>query len=116
MTTVIVCCRGEKRCHRKIGEFRKKLMIPKSEISQCAEHMIKSTTRKIFVNEKIKNSVKVYEIDLYFYEYYGKKKLMKMFIVIILYRAGIYFSEYILSVEVGEKGEILFLKEKCKKH
>ena len=57
MTTVIVCCRGEKRCHRKIGELRKKLMIPTSEISQCVEHMIKSTTRKIFVNEKIKNIV-----------------------------------------------------------
>ena len=39
-----------------------------------------------------------------------------MVIVIILFRVDIYFSEYILSVEVDEKGEILFLKEKCKKH
>ena len=38
--------KNRKRGHRKVGEFRKKLMIPKSEISQCAEHMIKSKIGK----------------------------------------------------------------------
>ena len=41
MTTVIKCCRGEikkkKRGERKIDAFRKKLMIPDSEITECPE-------------------------------------------------------------------------------
>ena len=49
MTTVIKCCRGEK----KIDGFRKKLMIPDSEISECLEHEVKSRIGNIFVNEKI---------------------------------------------------------------
>ena len=49
MTTVIKCCRGE----RKIDGFRKKLMIPDSEISECLEHEVKSKIGNIFVNEKI---------------------------------------------------------------
>ena len=44
--------------------------------------MSKSKIGNIFVNEKIleENSVKIYEIDPYFYEHYRKKKykLMKM--------------------------------------
>ena len=36
MITVIKRCRGE----RKIGRFRKKLMIPDSEISECPEHEV----------------------------------------------------------------------------
>ena len=67
--------KNRKRGHRKVGEFRKKLMIPKSEISQCAEHMIKSKIGKIFVSEKILEEycIKSYEIDPYFYEYNEKK-------------------------------------------
>ena len=38
MTTVIKRCRGE----RTIDGFRKKLMIPDSEISECPEHEVKS--------------------------------------------------------------------------
>ena len=35
MTTVIKCCRGEQqRDERKIDGFRKKLMIPNSQISE----------------------------------------------------------------------------------
>ena len=79
MTTVIKRCRGErKRGERKIDGFREKLMIPESEISECPEFEVKS---KIFVNEKILEefSVKIYEIDPYFYEHYTKKyKLIKM--------------------------------------
>ena len=79
MTTVIKRCRGErKRGEKKIDGFREKLMIPESEISECPEFEVKS---KIFVNEKILEefSVKIYEIDPYFYEHYTKKyKLIKM--------------------------------------
>ena len=56
-------------------------MIPDFEISKYPEHEVKSKIGTIFVNEKIleKYSVKIYEIDPYFYEHYRKKyKLMKM--------------------------------------
>ena len=47
--------------------FRKKLMIPEPEISVCPEHEVISKIGTIFTNEK---SVKIYEIDPYFCEYY----------------------------------------------
>ena len=56
-------------------------MIPDSEITECPEYEVKSKIGNIFVNEKIlkEYSVKIYEIDPYFYEHYRKKyKLMKM--------------------------------------
>ena len=77
MTTVIKRCRCEKiRGKRKIDGFRKKLMIPESEISECPEFKVKSNIGNIFVNEKIleEYSVKIYKIDPYFYEHYEKKK------------------------------------------
>ena len=51
-------------------------MIPKSEISQCVENMMKSEIGKVFVNGKVLEEycVKIYEVDPYFYEYYEKKK------------------------------------------
>ena len=50
-------------------------MILDFEISVCLEHEVKSKTGTIFVNEKLleEYSVKVYEIDSYFYEDYRKK-------------------------------------------
>ena len=49
-------------------------MIPKSEISKFPEYEVKSKIGNIFVNEKIMKeySVKIYEIDPYFYEHYKK--------------------------------------------
>ena len=42
MTTIIKRCRGEKtRGIRTIDGFRKKLMIPDSEISKCSEFEVK---------------------------------------------------------------------------
>ena len=76
MTTIIKCCRGEKkRGTRAIDGFRKKLMIPDSEIPKCPEHEVKSKIGIIFVNEKIleEYSVRIYEIDPYFYQHYRKK-------------------------------------------
>ena len=65
-TTIIKCCRGEKK--RGIGAidgFRKKLMIPDSEIRACPEFEVKSKVVKLFMNEKIleEYSVKIYGID-----------------------------------------------------
>ena len=49
-------------------------MIPDYEISVSIEHVVKSKIETIFVNEKILEgySVKIYEIDPYFYEHYKK--------------------------------------------
>ena len=76
MTNNIKHCRNEKkRGIRAIDRFRKKLIIPDSEISKCPEHEVKPKIGTIFVNEKIleENSVKIYEIDPYFYKHYIKK-------------------------------------------
>ena len=56
-------------------------MISDYEISKCPEHELKLKIGTIFANEKILEgkSVKIYEIDPYFYEHYKKKyKLIKM--------------------------------------
>ena len=46
-------CRAEnKRSKRKIDGFRKRLMIAKSEFSECPEHEIKSKIGNILVNKK----------------------------------------------------------------
>ena len=76
ITNIVKHCRGEKkRGIRAIDGFRKQLMIPDFEISKCPEHEVKSKIGTIFVNEKIleEYSVKIYEIDPYFYEHYRKK-------------------------------------------
>ena len=82
MTTIIKRCRGEKaRGIRAIDGFRNKLMIPDSEIPKCPELEVKSKKGKIFKNQNPleEYSVRIYEIDLYFYEHYEKKyKLIKM--------------------------------------
>ena len=64
--------RGKRK--RKTDELRKKLMILKSAISKFPEYEVKSKIGNIFVNEKIMKeySVKIYEIDPYFYEHYKK--------------------------------------------
>ena len=50
-------------------------MIPDSEISKCPGHYVKWKIGTIFVNEKVlkEYSVKIYEIDPYFYEHYKEK-------------------------------------------
>ena len=98
-------------------------MIQDSEISECPEHEVKLNIGKISVNEKILEeyySIKIYEIDPYFYEHYRKKyKLMKMGI-------NIYYLELmliLLNISQPQKlmkksllTETLFLRKKYKKH
>ena len=122
MSTVIKRCRGEKkRDERKIDGFRKVLMIPESEIPESSEHEVKSKIGNIFVNEKIleEYSVKIYEIDPYFYEHYRKKiQVDENGCKYILFRIDVYFTEYLLAVEIDEKGhtdrDLIFEEERQK--
>ena len=70
MTTIIKQCRGKKtRGMRAIGRFREKLMTPDFEIPKCPEFEVKSKTGKTFKNQNHleEYSVRIYEIDPYFY-------------------------------------------------
>ena len=82
MTTIINRCRGEKtKGIRATDGYRNKLIISDSEIPECPEFEVKSKIGKIFKkhNPLEEYSVKIYEIDPYFYEHYEKKyKLIKM--------------------------------------
>ena len=73
--------RKKTRGIRAIDGFRNKLIIRDSEIPKCPEIEFKSKIGKIFKNQNPLEdySVKIYEIDPYFYEHYERKyKLMKM--------------------------------------
>ena len=122
MTNIIKHCRGEKkRGIKAIDGFRKKLMIPDYEISVSIEHVVKSKIGTIFVNEKIleEYSVKIYEIDPYFYEHYKEKiQIDKNECEDILFRIDVYFTEYFLAIEIDEKGHTdrdLIFEEKRQK-
>ena len=76
MTTNIKQCRGDKtRGIRAIDGFTKKIIIPGSEIPKFPEFEVKSKIGKIFKkhNPIEEYSVKIYEIDTYFYKHYEKK-------------------------------------------
>ena len=96
----------KKRRIRAIEEFRKKLMIPDSEIPKCLEHEVKSKIGIIFMNKKIleEYSVKIYEIDPYFYEHCRKKiQVYENEHECILFTIDVYFTKYFLAVEIDEK-------------
>ena len=73
------------------------------------------------MNEKIlkEYSVKIYEIDPYFYEHYRKKiQVDENGCKYILFRIDVYFTEYLLAVEIDEKGHTdrdLIFEEKRQK-
>ena len=121
MTNFIKTAEVKKRGIKKQMDLEKKLMIPDYEISKCPEHEVKSNLRSIFMDEKIleEKSVKIYEINPYFYEHYKEKiETDKNDREYILFRIDIYFTEYFLAVEIDEKGhtdrEIIFEKKKTK--
>ena len=73
------------------------------------------------MNEKIleEYSVKVYEIDSYFYEHYREKiQVDKSGCELILFRIDGYFTKYFLAVEVDEQGhagrELIFEEKRQK--
>ena len=82
-------------------------MIPESEISECPEYKVKLKIGNIFVNKKILEEyyVKIYKTDPYFYEHYKKKKKVdENGHEYILFRIDVNFFEYLLAVEIDEKG------------
>ena len=97
-------------------------MIPDNEISACPEYEVKSKTRTILENEEIleEYSVKIYEIDPYFYEHYNKKiRTDENGRAYILFRIDVYFTKYFLAVEIDEKAhtdKVLFWKKKDRRH
>ena len=59
------------------------------------------------MNEKIleEYSVKIYEIDTYFYEHYRKKiQVDENGCKYILFRIDVSFTEYLFAIEIDEKG------------
>ena len=72
-------------------------------------------TKKIFEE----CSVKIYEINSHFYEHYRKKvQFDERGCKYILFRIDVYFTEYILAVEIDEKGHTdgdLIFEEKREK-
>ena len=75
MITIIKRCRGEKITGiRAINGFRKKLIIPDSDIPKCLEFEVESKIGEIFNkrNPTEEYPVEIYEIDSYFYKPYEK--------------------------------------------
>ena len=95
-------------------------MIPDSEIPKCPEFEVKSKIGKIFKNQNPleEYSVKIYEIDTYFYEHYEEKTQIDKNEHDYIFRIDVYFTEYFLAVEIDEKGHTdrdLIFEEKRQK-
>ena len=98
-------------------------MIPNSEISVCPEFEVKSKVGKIFKkhNPIEEYSVRIYEIDPYFYEHYEEKEIEadKNGCKYILFRIDFYLNKFLVAVEIDEKGHTdrdLIFEEKNKRH
>ena len=97
-------------------------MIPDFEIPKCPEFEVKSKIRKIFKkhNPLEEYSVKIYEIDPYFYEHYEKKyKLIKMgvniyYLELIFILVSVFQQQKLMKKDILI--ETLFLRKKDKKH
>ena len=75
------------------------------------------------MNEKVleEYSVRIYEIDSYFYEHHKEKiKVDKNGCECILFRIDVYFTEDFLALEIDEQNhegrELIFEKNKDKRH
>ena len=94
------------------------MIIPKFEIPECPEREVKSKIGIIFVNKKIleEYSAKIYKFGPYFYEHYKEKiQVDKSVREYISFRIHVYFTEYLLAVEIDEKDHTdrdLFFDEK----
>ena len=106
-----------------IDGFRKKIMIPDSQISKSPEFEVKSKIGKLFMNEKSPEeyAVQINEIDPHFYEHHKVKiKVDKNMWKYILSRIDVYFTEHFLAKEIDEQNhegrELIFEIKKDKKH
>ena len=97
-------------------------MIPDSEILKCPQFEVKSKIGKIFKkhNPLEEYSVKIYEIDSYFYKHYEKKyKLIKMgvniyYLELIFILVNVFQQQKLMKKDILI--ETLFLRKKDKKH
>ena len=97
-------------------------MIPDSEIPKCPEFEVKSKIGKIFKNHNPleEYSVRIYEIDPYFYKHYEKKyKLIKMgvniyYLELIFILVSVFQQQKLMKKDILT--ETLFLRKKDKKH
>ena len=102
-----------------IDGFRKKIMIPDSQIPKSPEFEVKSKIGKLFMNEK---SPEEYSVKInHFYEHHKVKiKVDKNMWKYILSRIDVYFTEHFLAKEIDEQNhegrELIFEIKKDKKH
>ena len=88
-------------------DLEKWLMIPDSEIPKFPEFEVKPKIGKIFKKHDPleEYSVKIYEIDPYFYKHHEKKiEVNKNGCKYILIRINVYFNKFLLAIELDEKG------------
>ena len=79
MTTIIKRCRGEKtKGIKAIDGFRKKFMIPDSEIPKCIEFEVKSKIGKTFKNQNLFEEYSMKLILIFMNTMKQKYKLIKM--------------------------------------
>ena len=95
-------------------------MIPDCEITECLEYKVKSKIGNTFVKEKIleEYSVKIYEIDPFLWALQKKLQVDENECKDILFRIDVYFTEYLLAIEIDEKGHTdrdLIFEEKRQK-
>ena len=82
-------------------------MILDFEIPKRPKLEAKSKTGKVFKkhNPLEEYSIKIYEIDYYFYKHYEKQiQIDKNGSKYILFRIDVYFNEFLLVLEIDEKG------------
>ena len=97
----------KKRGIRAIDEFRKKLMIPDSEIPKCPEFEVKSKIGKILKKKiSLKNILlRFMKLILTFLNIMKKKiQVDKNECKYILFGIDVYFNKFLLAVEIDEKG------------
>ena len=92
-------------------------MISDSEIPKCPEFEVRTKIGKLFMNEKIleEYSVKVYEIDPYFYEHHKEKIKVDKNECEYIFKIDFYFTEYFQQQKLINNTmnvENLFLKKK----
>ena len=93
---------------RKIDGFRKMLMIPESEISKCPEFEVKSKIGNItylWTKIYLKNILlRFIKLILIFMNIMEKIQVDENGLKYILSRIDVYFNEYLLAIEIAEKG------------
>ena len=112
-------CETKNPSKEQVNEYK---MIGDSEIPKCPKLEAKSKIGKIFKkhNPLKEYSVKIYEIDSYFYKHYEKKyKLIKMgvniyYLELIFILVNVFQQQKLMKEDILT--ETLFLRKKDKKH